>query len=78
MAPDQDITTCMTGILRVKSYHWDNVSEHKFMCLMHSQAKQTKTLEFGIEQVLLQGYASRQVTHSQKTQTPWRVLAKPF
>lgn len=21
MAPDQDITTCMTGILRVKSYH---------------------------------------------------------
>ena len=35
--------------------------KRKFMCLMHSEAKQYQTLEFGVEKglVLLQGHARR-------------------
>ena len=38
---------------------WDEVRppivQSKFMCLTHSEAKQTKTSEFGAEKCLLQG-----------------------
>jgi len=33
--------------------------EYKFMCLTHSEAKQTKSLEFGAEKGVLQGQARR-------------------
>lgn len=38
---------------------------------MHSEAKQTKVLEFGAEKVLLQGPCMENAeTHAQKTRTP--------
>ena len=37
------------------------------MCLMHSEAKQTETSEFGAEKGLLQGHARRRVAHTLKT-----------
>ena len=36
-----------------------NVTEYKFVCLTHSEAKQTKTSEFGAEKGLLQDQARR-------------------
>ena len=36
------------------------------ICLAHSETKQTETLEFGIEKVLLQGHARRWVAHALK------------
>lgn len=36
-----------------------NVTKHKFMCLVHSEAKRMEMLEFGAEKVLLQGQAGR-------------------
>ena len=35
------------------------VIEPKFVCLMHSEAKQTETSEFGAEKGLLQGHAKK-------------------
>ena len=37
------------------------------MCLTHSEAKQTETLEFGAEKGLLQGQARRWVAHVLKS-----------
>ena len=36
-----------------------NVTKRKFMCLGHSEAKQTEMLEFGAEKGLLQGQGGR-------------------
>ena len=35
------------------------VTEYKVVCLTHSEAKQTKSLEFGAEKGVLQGQARR-------------------
>ena len=43
------------------------VTEHKFLCPTHSEAKQTKMSEFGAEEGLLQGHARRQVARAQNT-----------
>ena len=40
------------------------VPECKLVCPTHSEAKQTETLEFGAEKVLLQGHARRQVAQA--------------
>ena len=40
-------------------YKWSIVTEHKFVCPMHNEAKQTKTLGFGAKRGLLQGHARR-------------------
>ena len=57
-----------------------NITEHKFMCSMSSEAKKTETSEFGAEKDLLQGHSRRWVTHapSSQTWTPQRVSAKNF
>ena len=43
----------------LKLHSDDSVTKCKFLCLMHSEAKQTKTLEFEAEKVLLQDEAGR-------------------
>ena len=43
------------------------VTDSKFVCLTHSEAKQTETLAFGAEKGLLQGHARRRVARAQKT-----------
>ena len=47
------------------SKHFESVIGHRFVCLTHSEAKQTKMSEFGAEKGLLQGTA-RQVAHAVK------------
>ena len=44
-----------------------NVIECKFVCLMHSEAKQTKRSEFGAVKDLLQGQARRMGDSCSKT-----------
>ena len=53
-------------------------SKHKPMCLMLSEAKQTKTSEVCTEQGLLQGHTRMCDSCPPKPQTPWRVSARPF
>lgn len=45
---------------------WWIVTEQKFVFQICSETKQTKTLEFGAEQDLLQGQ-ERRMTYTQKT-----------
>ena len=54
------------------------ITECKFPCPMHGEAKQTKTSEFGAEKGLLQGHARRWVDCAPKPQIPQRVSAKHF
>ena len=55
------------------------VTEHKFVCPTHSEAKQTKMSEFGTEKGLLQGHARRTGgLCPPKFQTPQRFSAKHF
>ena len=48
--------------------------EPKFMCLMHSEAKQTETLEFGAKK----GQTRSTGVHTQKTRTLQRFSGKSF
>lgn len=42
-------------------------TEHRFVCSVHSEAKQTETSEFGADRGLLQGHERSQVASLQKT-----------
>ena len=53
-----------------------DVTKLRFLCPTHSEAKQTKTSEFGAEEGLLQGPQGAQVASVQKRRTPQRVSAK--
>ena len=53
-------------------------SEHKFVCLMHSEAKLTETLEFGAGKALLQGHGRRRVAHAPKTLYSVKGFSKVF
>ena len=53
------------------------VCNPKFICLMHSEAKQTETQEFGAEKSSLQGHARRMgglCPH--KTPNSWKCFSK--
>ena len=50
----------------------------KFKCPMHSEAKQTKTLEFGAEKGLLQGLAVRMSGSCSETLNSLMVFWKKF
>ena len=54
------------------------ITEHKFMCLMHSEIKQTKRLELGAEEGSLWGHARRMVARAQNPQTPLGFPGKSF
>ena len=54
------------------------ITEHKFMCLMHSEIKQTKRLELAAEEGSLWGHARRMVARAQKPQTPLGFPGKTF
>ena len=45
----------------------DAVIKYKFLCLMHSEAKQTEMLEFGAEKGLLRAAQEEWVARTQKT-----------
>ena len=49
------------------------------MCLMHNEAKQTETLEFGVEKGLLQGHARRWEVYALKSpELPARLWQSTF
>lgn len=48
------------------------------MCLRHNEAKHTRTLEFGAEEVLLQGPARRRVAHALKAPKSLKGFSKAF
>ena len=49
-----------------KRLQCESVKEHKFMCFLHSKAKQTKTLKLGAKKGLLQGHPKRWVVPAPK------------
>ena len=51
-----------------QEWQCQNVTRCKFVCSMHSEAKQTEKLEFGAEKGLLQGHVRRWAARAQKTQ----------
>ena len=61
-----------------KEFGYRNATKCNFMCLMQSEDKQTKMLEFGAEKGLLQGHARRQVAHAQKTQNSLKGFREAF
>lgn len=58
-----------------KRRYIDNIVEHKFMCLTHSEAKQMET-SVSLEQRKV--YARLSKKNGQKTQTPGGVSGKSF
>ena len=66
-----------SGAQYKQSMNVDGVTKAKFVCLIHSESKQTKTSEFGLEKGLLQGHARRMGgSCPPKPPTPERVSAK--
>ena len=55
-----------------------SVTKHKFVCQMHSEAKQTETSEFGAEKSLLQGHARRMGDSASKTTELLTVFREKF
>ena len=51
------LNSCWEVLMYFQKCEPYTVTEHKFMCPMHSEAKQTKASEFGAEKGLLQGHA---------------------
>ena len=60
------------------SHSFSLVAECKFLCPTHSEAKQTKTLEFGAEKGLLQGQAKRMGGLCSKTPKSLMFLEEKF
>ena len=58
--------------------HFICVTEHKFMCPTHSEAKQTKMSAFGAEKGSLQGHARRWVAHAPKIPKSRKGFSKAF
>ena len=54
------------------------VIKHKFVCLMHTEAKQTEKLEFGAEKCLFQGQARRTGGSSSKVPYSLMVFREKF
>ena len=52
------------------------ITEHKFLCPMHSKVKQTKISKFGAEKVLLQGYKKRYLAHELKVPNSPKIFSK--
>ena len=52
------------------------VTEHRFMCPTHGEAKKPKTLEFGAEKGLLEAHARRRVACAPKLPNPWKGFSK--
>ena len=49
------------------------------MCLMHNEARQTETLEFGVEKGLLQGHVRRREVYALKSpELPARLWQSTF
>ena len=54
------------------------LTERKFVCRTHSEAKQTEMPEFGAEKGLLQGHARRQVAPAPKSPQFSKGFGKAF
>ena len=55
---------------------YGHVAKHKFVCLMHSEAKEYQKYQFGTEEGLLQGPARRWEAHALKTLNSPKVFSK--
>ena len=52
--------------------------KHRFICLIHSEAKQIETFKFGAEMSPLQGQEADQVAHAQRNLSSLMVSGKKF
>lgn len=69
----------MKGFTILGSKHFESVIEHRFVCLTHNEAKQTKTSEFGAEKGLLSGQARKvDGSGSKPLNSPVMFLRKAF
>ena len=61
-----------------KKLQCESVKEHKFkfMCFLHSKAKQTKTLKLGTKKCLLQGHRKRWVAPAPQTPNSQKGFSK--
>ena len=76
---DGEIKSCKrqgTAKKKKERLQCESVKEHKFMCFLHSKAKQTKTLKLGTKKCLLQGHRKRWVAPAPQTPNSQKGFSK--